>query len=64
MMKKTRGKVLAVVLTTTVSGMCSLGCSDTVWREFRDAAINGVAGAIEEATFNWFTGVIPDTADE
>ena len=59
MMKKRTAKLWAIVFALTAPGMCALSCSSTIMQEFRDAMIQGAAGAIETATADLITGLFP-----
>lgn len=63
-MKKSSAKLWVLVLTVTAPGMCVLSCSSTILQEFRDAVIQGAAGAVESATADLIAGLIPDVDGE
>lgn len=58
-MKKRTAKLWALVFAVTAPGMCALSCSGTILQEFRDAIIQGAAGALETAAGDVFTGLFP-----
>ena len=56
-MKKSSAKLWVLVLSVTAPGMCALSCSSTILQEFRDAVIQGAAGALEGATADLIAGL-------
>ncbi|MGD2108630.1 MAG: hypothetical protein PVI86_04490 [Phycisphaerae bacterium] len=58
-MKKRNRKFLALVLTVAIPGMSAFACSGTVWQQFRDALIQGAAGALQTAANNWVSDQLP-----
>lgn len=58
-MKRTKAKAWALIVSVAVPGMCAFSCSGVAGREVRDAAMDGVAGAVEAAVFDIFSTVLP-----
>ncbi len=59
-MKKNRAKLWVLMLTVTAPGMCALSCSGTILQEFRDAVIQGAAGAVESAAADLVASLFPN----
>ncbi|MGD2109447.1 MAG: hypothetical protein PVI86_08650 [Phycisphaerae bacterium] len=57
-MKRKNAKFWALVLVMA-PGMSMLSCSGTLFQEFRDALIQGAAGAIETAATNAVANWLP-----
>ncbi len=62
-MKRTKAKAWALILSVAVPGMCAFSCSGVATREVRDAAVSGVAGAVEAAVFAIFSSALPPLED-
>jgi len=58
-MKKRTRKFWALVFAVAAPGMCAFSCSGTVLQEFRDAMIQGAAGALETTAADWLTNMMP-----
>ncbi len=58
-MKRTKAKAWALIVSVAVPGMCAFSCSGVASREWRDAAVAGVADAVQSAVFDIFVGVLP-----
>jgi hypothetical protein len=52
------------MLTIAAPGMCAMSCSSTIMQEFRDAVIQGAAGAVENATADLIASLFPDLDGE
>ena len=51
-----------LILGLAYPATTSFSCSTAIWRDLRDAAINGAASYVEQATFN-LLDMILTTAD-
>ena len=58
-MKRTKAKAWALIMSVAVPGACAFSCAGATNREVRDAAVAGLAGAVEAAVFDFFDAILP-----
>ena len=59
-MKISRKKIGALVFAVAAPGFTVFGCSGTIGREFRDAAVSGAANFVTQLTFDYLDFFVPD----